>query len=114
MIDLVLIDDDSLIHGTWKMMARTKGHNLECFKGLADFFEKKIPVTTPIYVDYHFNNGENGIELCKQLFTCGYQNLFIATGSIQSVPEKPDEIQAIVGKEYPLWLGRIDLGQVET
>ena len=102
MIDLVLIDDDILIHGTWKMMARNKGHHLECYSGLKDFFEKNIPTTTPIYVDYHFNSGENGIDICKKLFEKGYTNLFIATGSVASVPNKPSEIIAVVGKEYPL------------
>lgn len=102
MIDLVLIDDDILIHGTWKMVARGKNQNLVCFSTAKAFLKESIEKSTPIYIDYHFNSGDNGFDVAKQLFQAGYKNLYIATGSVRGIPEKPVEIIAIVGKDYPL------------
>ena len=103
MVDLVLIDDDVLIHGTWKMMARTRNHNLLCCSTIEEFLEHKLPKETPIYLDYHFNSGANGVELAKIIYQKGYKTLYITTGSAHAMPvQKPDEIIAVLGKEYPL------------
>jgi len=102
MSDLVLIDDDVLIHGTWKMVARIKNHNLFCFRTVEEFLEKQMPTSTPIYVDYHFHSGDNGIDLAKKLYQKGYKNLYITTGSNHVISEKPSEVISILGKDYPL------------
>jgi hypothetical protein len=102
MVDLVLIDDDVLIHGTWNMVARLKNHRLTCVCNLDEFFGKNIPVQTPIYIDYHFQSGDNGMELAVELYQKGYKKLYITTGSTTHVGNKPDEIVAILGKDYPL------------
>lgn len=103
MVDLVLIDDDILIHGTWKMVAKARGHNLLCCSNLNEFLSENLPKETAVYLDYHFHSGDNGVELAKKLYQEGYKNLYITTGSAQALPmEKPAEIIAVLGKEYPL------------
>jgi hypothetical protein len=103
MVDLVLIDDDVLIHGTWKMVARTRNHNLLCCSTIDEFLNHNLPKEIAVYLDFHFNSGDNGVELAKILYQKGYKNLYITTGSAHSMPvEKPAEIIAVLGKEYPL------------
>ena len=103
MFDLVLIDDDVLIHGTWSMVARTKNHKLGCFRTIQEFLDQTLPADIPVYIDYHFHSGDNGVELAKVLYQQGYKNLYITTGSVRALPEeKPDEIKAVLGKDYPL------------
>jgi FixJ family two-component response regulator len=102
MVDLVLIDDDVLIHGTWTMVARMKKHHLVCVRTIDEFLEKSFPQNTPVYLDYHFHSGDNGIELAKKLYQKGYKNLYITTGSSQVITDKPEEIISILSKDYPL------------
>lgn len=102
-VDLVLIDNDELIHGTWKMVARSKKHHLFCFQTLEEFLDQSLPRLIPIYLDFHFQNGPNGIELAKILYQKGYKNLYITTGSCETTEiDKPKEVISILDKEYPL------------
>ena len=102
MVDLVLIDDDVLIHGTWTMVARMKKHNLICCRSIEEFLDKNLPIHTPVYLDYHFLSGDNGMELAKTLYQKGFKNLHITTGSSQVITEKPEEIISVISKDYPL------------
>ena len=99
---LVLIDDDELIQATWKLVAKEKGHEIECFSNERDFSKASIEKNIPIYIDYHFRSGETGVDIVKTLHEQGYHNLFITTGSLQPMINVPSEIQEIVGKDYPL------------
>lgn len=103
MTTLVLIDDDILIHGAWKMVARHKNHNLICFQSVEEFLQSNSPKNIPIYLDYHFNSGANGMVLAKKLYEMGYEKLYITTGSSNVMSDlKSDEVSAIIGKDYPL------------
>jgi hypothetical protein len=102
MPDLVLIDDDILIHAAWNVVAKAKGHDLLCVRSIPEFLDHQLPQSTLVYVDYHFQNGLDGMVESIQLYERGYKNLYIATGSKVSNHERPAHIIAIVGKDYPL------------
>ncbi|MEW6057487.1 MAG: hypothetical protein AB1540_12820 [Bdellovibrionota bacterium] len=105
-IDAVLLDDDFLVHMTWKMVAKRLGKNLTVFESVEKLRENlaHIPKSTPVYIDSGLGNGVRGEDIAQQLFKDGYQNLYLATGrSLEELPELP-WIKKVVGKEPP-WEG---------
>lgn len=95
----ILIDDDELIHLTWKMVALEKNKSIQLFKTKEEFLAMadEIDFKTPIYIDVHLGNNVNGIEVAKDIYKFGFLKIFLATG--YSSLEKPSFIEAIVGKE---------------
>ena len=81
-LDAVLVDDDTLVHTTWNLVARQRKKVLKTYlspdallKELAD-----IPKDTPIYIDSNLGRGIKGEDLLKDLSSRGYTSLWLATG----------------------------------
>jgi hypothetical protein len=99
-IDLVLIDDDKLMHMTWAYVAKERG--LEIYiSHLADTsIFQAIEKDTPIYLDNNIA-GVSGIGLAIQLNQLGFTNISLATGSDLDPKQIPDFIREVRGKDFP-------------
>jgi signal transduction histidine kinase len=99
----VLIDDDPLVHMTWKVAARSAGVVLQPFKNPADFFAvcKILPKETPIYIDSDLGDGQKGEEIAKAIYERGFKTIYLETGHQPgSLPGMP-WIKEIISKEPP-------------
>ncbi|HAH31590.1 MAG TPA: hypothetical protein DCL44_04685 [Elusimicrobia bacterium] len=78
----VLLDDDALVHMTWKMAARTNGIILKAFKAPADFLSslETFPKDTPIYIDSELGEGIKGEDIAKTIHARGFKTIYLETG----------------------------------
>ena len=96
-----LIDDDALVHMTWKMVAKQSGITLRTFKTPEAFLAADIAKDAAIYIDSDLGNGIKGEKIAEKLFADGYKNIVLATGHApDSFPAMP-WIKQIIGKEPP-------------
>lgn len=101
--DWVLIDDDLLVHMTWKIISSEKKKNFIGFKSYAEFAEYKINIdpTSSIYIDSNLGNGIKGEVVARQIYTEGFQNIYIATGYDADQFKNLNYIKAVIGKDPP-------------
>ncbi|MGK5086510.1 hypothetical protein WDW86_03035 [Bdellovibrionota bacterium FG-2] len=101
--DGVLIDDDSLVHMTWKARAKQVGTNLRCFFTADEFFAvaRTLDFTTPIYVDSNLGNGIKGEEVSKEIHALGFTNIYLASGYEPDHFPPMGWIVKILGKDAP-------------
>jgi signal transduction histidine kinase len=97
--DLILIDNDENVRRVWELEAQALGLSLIDVEDDSHIELKNIPKETTFFVDNNLSDGRSGIEVCKKLYSLGYQNLFLATGD-RGI-EKPSFILGIVGKQFP-------------
>jgi hypothetical protein len=104
--DAVLIDDDDLIHLTWKGVALSSNTNLISFFDVSSFLEKSrdIDHDSPIFIDSNLGNGLRGQDFVSEIKALGYKKIFIATGYSPETLGSIDGIMGIVGKEPPPFL----------
>lgn len=99
-VDLILLDDDPVMHRLWKSQAK------RFEKILLAFFQEngvpwdKIPRTTPIYIDYNLAGGVSGVDVALRLNDLGFENLYITTGSNVKEIDAP-VLKGVIGKEFP-------------
>jgi FixJ family two-component response regulator len=93
-IDAVLLDDDTLVHRTWNLVARQKNKSIKTYLEVKAFLADidNIPKETPIYFDSHLGQGHRGEDLIKHLSSLGYRNLTLATGC------EPSQVAGILSK----------------
>ncbi len=99
----VLIDDDALVHMTWKVAARSAGADLKRFKNPADFFAicETLPKDTPIYIDSDLGDSLKGEEIAKTIHEKGFLTIYLETGhQPDSFPSMP-WIKEVISKEPP-------------
>ncbi len=101
--DLVLIDDDSLIHMTWALMAKDRHLNIKMYLTPTAFLQAAptIDQNTPVYIDVSLGNGVSGIEFSKQVHILGFTEINLATGYEVESLDKPDFIKKVCGKDFP-------------
>ena len=99
--DLILIDDDTLVHMMWKYVAKDKNLKLLVLLEFnqSDFLSPNRE--TPIYIDKNLI-GRSGIEVAKVLHDLGFSRLYIASGEALDPHNLPSYISGIQGKEFPL------------
>jgi hypothetical protein len=80
--DAVLLDDDSLVHTTWKMVARQKNKTLKAYTDPRALMSElsQIAKATPICIDSNLGQGVHGETILQELSALGYQSLTLATG----------------------------------
>lgn len=101
--DAVLIDDDSLVHMTWKVAAKSKGISLKSFKNPKEFLTvvEQFSKETPIYLDSDLGEGILGEEIAKKLHDMGFTKLYLATGHPAESFKHLGFMKKVVGKEPP-------------
>jgi FixJ family two-component response regulator len=98
--NIILIDDDKLVHMNWKRTLRKKGYELSSFYSVDDFLDnsKSFERKTPIYVDSNLGEGLKGEILSEDIYNEGFKNLYITTGYHSDSINKPLWIKDIIGK----------------
>jgi len=104
--NIVLIDDDTLVHMMWKMVAKSKQINLSCFNTESEFLNSvnAVPKTARIYVDKNLGAGVNGIEVARRVFELGYSQIYLATGDdhvLDGLQKTHPFFKGVIGKEPP-------------
>lgn len=102
-IDCVLIDDDILVHMTWKMAAREKGVGFLAISTKEEFLRQAsaLPRDVLIYIDSNLGGGVKGQDVARELSTAGFTNLYLATGYSPDQFGAMPWIKGIVGKDPP-------------
>jgi signal transduction histidine kinase len=101
--DALLLDDDALVHMTWKVAAKSNGLSLAAFRDPKEFLAaaELCPKSTAIYLDSELGGGERGEDIAKELHRKGFTNLHLTTGHApESLPTMP-WIKQVLGKEPP-------------
>jgi hypothetical protein len=97
---VVFIDDDDLMHMSWKLEANKFNIDLTCFNSVDEFitnssnYEKDIR----IYIDSNLSENKKGEIESEKIYDLGFKNLFLATGYSKEDIDKPSWIIEIVGK----------------
>jgi signal transduction histidine kinase len=80
--DWVLVDDDNLVHFTWQLTAKDVGKSFRGFTTQAEFLEAapELKRTSNVFVDVNLKNGDDGVELAKNIVRLGFNNVSVATG----------------------------------
>jgi len=96
--DLVLIDDDPLVHQVWRADAAEKGLKLLSIFEPSKIFDAELDKATPIFVDKNLGLGIDGVELARALKR-SFTFVYIST-SETNLKESLDQIP-ILSKEFP-------------
>ncbi len=80
--DGILIEDDQLVHATWKLAAQDKNKSFISFYNHIGFFEhsNQFDLSSKIYVDSNLGNGVRGEDIAKQISELGFENIYLCTG----------------------------------
>ncbi len=97
---VIFIDDDYLMHMSWKMEADKKGIELDCFHTIEEFLERadEYDKDTKIYIDSNLKDGIKGEVESEKIADLGFKELYLATGYSPSDIDKPKWIKEVVGK----------------
>ena len=104
--DALLVDDDPLVHMTWELAAKTGEKQFRAFYRSVDILENlaSLDRSTPVYIDRHLGNQENGEDLCSRLAREGFSEVYLATGDAETelpAPESMPWLAGIRGKAPP-------------
>lgn len=104
----ILIDDDDLVHLTWKMSAKQAGLNFLSFKNVDDFFEnsQSLDFSTPVYIDSFLGKNKQGQDIrgekvALQIFNLGFKTIFLATGLAPSNSDQFTWLAGVRDKDPP-------------
>lgn len=100
---VILIDDDKLIHASWKMQAKSKSITLKCFFSVNEFIEdhQLIPSETLIYIDSDLGKGQKGEVLSQRLHELGFSNLKLCTGYLDLDISPYPWLSGVINKRPP-------------
>jgi signal transduction histidine kinase len=96
----ILIDDDELMHMTWKMEANKKAIEFKAYSSVEEFIKDadQYSKNTVIYVDSNLADGLKGEIESEKISQLGFTEIYLATGFSADDLEKPEWIREIVGK----------------
>ncbi len=100
--DIVLIDDDPLVHQTWQMAAQLDGVNLKSYYCIDSFLQdaERVDRKTTIYIDSMLQNGRRGEREAKRIYLRGFRQLILASG--HKFEQLPAWIVGQQDKSFPL------------
>lgn len=100
----ILIDDDKLIHMSWKYHFKEKEEELFCFftveECLSKFNGEDLAHTT-VFIDSNLAHGVKGEVEAKKLFDSGFLKIYLSTGYSPNSINKPAYIKEIISKKVP-------------
>ncbi|MGK5087174.1 ATP-binding protein [Bdellovibrionota bacterium FG-2] len=106
--DAILIDDDDLVHLTWKAAAKRKGLTLLGFKSVDEFLRaaELLSRSTPVYIDSYLGNDSTGKpvqgeEASRDISAMGFKEIYLATGLAPTNPERYTWLTGIRDKDPP-------------
>lgn len=101
--NVVLIDDDKLVHMSWKRALSSQNVELHSFYDVDEFLSQsdRFDFNIPMYIDSNLGNGRKGEIESEKIYLKGFTNLTIATGYDPESVQCPSWIKRISGKEVP-------------
>jgi len=101
--DYVLIDDDLIVHMSWKYAAKQDGKKILNFKTPEEFLAKAptLDKNTPIYIDSFLGNGIKGEIFAEELYKMGFIQLWLCTGLPDESLRRFTYLRGVVAKEPP-------------
>ncbi len=96
----VLIDDDQLIHMSWKMEAKASDIELDCYFTVDEFLANSdiYSKNSIVNIDSNLSDGVKGEVESKKIYDAGFENIYLTTGYAPSEFKKPNWIKKIIGK----------------
>ena len=96
----ILIDDDYLMHMSWKMEADKQGLSFKSFHTVDEFIQTadEFSKDSVIYVDSNLAEGIKGEVESEKISKLGYKNIYLATGYAPEDIDKPEWIKEVVRK----------------
>ena len=103
MIKYVLIDDDKLIHLSWKYKASISKIMIRCFYSVNEFLDSshEIPFEVTIFIDSHLQSNIKGELESKKIYEMGYKSIFLSTGYLDFDISPYPWIKGITSKKIP-------------
>lgn len=101
-VDLVLIDDDPLVHEMWAFEAKQQDKLVLAVSRLVELEGKSIDLETPIYVDKNLKDGQCGLKVAQTLHDRGFKTIYLATGEHVEPEKTPPFLRGVLGKDFPL------------
>lgn len=79
---IILIDDDRLIHISWKLRARKVNLEIHCYFSVDDFFQNSAELAkdAQIFIDSDLGKGQKGEILSKEIYDKGFTDISLCTG----------------------------------
>lgn len=106
--DAILIDDDPIVHLSWKFAAHQSGHHFLGFKSADEFFSRaqEFDFRIPIYIDSNLGKNSSGVEVrgeevSLEISKMGFQEIYLATGFAKSESRTLSWLKGIREKEPP-------------
>ncbi|MGK5084250.1 HAMP domain-containing sensor histidine kinase [Bdellovibrionota bacterium FG-1] len=107
--DAILIDDDPLVHLTWKVAAKRAGATFAIFDSLGAFLEQaaEFDRNTPVYIDSFLGKDTHGNEIqgelvSQEIFRFGFKTIYLATGLPPQDMKLYPWLSGVRGKEPPM------------
>ena len=110
--NVVVIDDDELIHSVWKKKFKQAGVESTNFFYKWDDFrdfqdqdgQSDLAKDTLFIIDLEFANDPNrsGTQICEMLFAQGFRNIYLVTGRDYHLINVNDTIKQIRYKKFPM------------
>jgi|GEM_PF-1014686 len=101
MTKVVLIDDDELMHISWRREGKKRNINVQTYFEIEQFIKEcaDFSRSTPIYIDSNLRNGIKGEIESEKIFNLGFNQLYLSTGYTPELINKPHWILQILGKQ---------------
>ena len=101
--DIVLIDDDLMVHCTWKMRAQDAGKKIRCYARPAEFLQDAAlyPRSMPIHVDSELGYALPGEQLGQTLKALRFEKVILTTGHAASAFAHCHWLDGVTGKDPP-------------
>ncbi len=107
-MDAILIDDDELVHLSWRYAAKRVGRTLVGFKDADSFFSAsgQLDRCVPLYIDSCLGKGTDGRdvlgqEIARRVSEMGFQEIYLATGLAPESLGPLPWIKGVRGKDPP-------------
>ena len=99
----VLIDDSQIVIDTWTLKSYEKNINFNGFTDVFKFlsFISTIDKKTNIYIDFNLECDFNGKDLAMEVYSKGFENIYLCTGCEKNDFQPMSFIKDVVGKEPP-------------
>ena len=101
--DAVLIDDDSLVHTSWQLVAKYEKISLLSLSSAKEFFTQafRIDKLTPIYIDSDLGPGLSGEWIAKDIYALGFKDIHLQTGREPEQFRAMPWLKTVAGKDPP-------------
>jgi len=99
----VLVDDDPLVHMTWKMAAKANGIDLRAYKTPGELMSalSGLDLATPVYIDSELGDGVHGEDVAKTLHEKGFTSIYMETGHPPEQFKQLSFLKGVIGKDPP-------------